>query len=51
VTLSVIPGRAEGANPESTRKLGVCFWIRAHRFAVPRNDSGEPCALDADPLK
>jgi hypothetical protein len=23
----VIPGRAEGANPESRRTIGGCFWI------------------------
>jgi hypothetical protein len=23
----VIPGRAEGASPESRNKLGVCLWI------------------------
>jgi hypothetical protein len=23
----VIPGRAEGASPESRYQLGVCFWI------------------------
>jgi hypothetical protein len=24
---TVIPGRAEGANLESRRKLSACFWI------------------------
>jgi hypothetical protein len=35
----VIPGRAEGANPESRTKLGACVWIPGSRAArVPRND-------------
>ncbi|MEA2926716.1 MAG: hypothetical protein QOD25_3838 [Alphaproteobacteria bacterium] len=32
--LYVIPGRAEGANPESRHRLRVCFWIPDRRFAA-----------------
>ena len=40
VPSAVIPGRAGGANPESSRACGVCNWIPAlRRFAAPRNDS------------
>jgi hypothetical protein len=27
ISSAVIPGRAEGANPESSREGGVWFWI------------------------
>jgi hypothetical protein len=27
MTATVIPGRREAANPESTDKRGVCIWI------------------------
>lgn len=26
-TILVIPGRTEGANPESSTRYGVCVWI------------------------
>ena len=35
---AVIPGRAAGASPESRNERENCFWIRARRFAAPRND-------------
>jgi len=37
----VIPGRTEGANPES-RNIGIFYLsgFRARRFAAPRNDCG-----------
>jgi hypothetical protein len=36
---AVIPGRAEGANPESRKKLGVLLWIPGSRATLaPRND-------------
>jgi hypothetical protein len=31
---SVIPGRAEGANPESKRKLSMYVWIPDRRCAT-----------------
>jgi len=34
MTFGVIPGRAEGANPESRHKLGASFWIPDRRFAA-----------------
>jgi hypothetical protein len=36
---SVIPGRTEGANPESRWKYGACFWIPGSLVTLaPRND-------------
>ena len=41
VAYSVIPGRAEGANPESGGAPGICIWIPGSLAALaPRNDEG-----------
>jgi hypothetical protein len=41
-TSPVIPGRVEGADPESRRRHSARFWIPGSRAAhAPRNDSGE----------
>ncbi len=41
---SVIPGRREAADPESSCKLGGCLWIPGSRATrVPRNDRPIPC--------
>ena len=38
----VIPGRADGANPESRYNLGTCFWIPGSLATrAPRNDGAE----------
>jgi hypothetical protein len=37
-TTSVIPGRAEGAGPESILRSAEDYGFRARRFAAPRND-------------
>jgi hypothetical protein len=35
----VIPGPAEGQNPESSGELGMCFWIPGSlALLAPRND-------------
>ena len=35
----VIPGRAEGANPESRTRPGACIWIPGSLAPLaPRND-------------
>ncbi len=38
--LFVIPGRAEGASPESITR-GDEYGFRVRRFAAPRNDEGK----------
>jgi len=43
----VIPGRAEGASPESRSELCACIWIPDSRFAA----SGMTEALEHDPEK
>jgi hypothetical protein len=50
-TLTVIPGRAEGASPES-RNIGNTRWsgFRARRFAASRNDEVEMVVISADSL-
>ncbi len=40
LTKFVIPGRAEGANPESITTAAE-YGFRARRFAASRNDSRE----------
>jgi len=36
----VIPGTAEGRNPESSTGFGICIWIPgSHASRAPRNDS------------
>jgi hypothetical protein len=38
-SFSVIPGRAEGANPESSYLRRACFWIPGSLATLaPRND-------------
>ncbi|HEY2755738.1 MAG TPA: hypothetical protein VGJ01_08340 [Pseudolabrys sp.] len=39
----VIPGGAEGVNPESSCKHGVSFWIPGSLASrAPRNDAEQP---------
>jgi len=35
----VIPGRADGAGPESILRSAAAYGFRVRRFAAPRNDS------------
>src|SRR4051794_16296114 len=45
VSLHVIPGRAEGANPESRCKYRLVGWIPGSRASpAPRNDRGDRAA-------
>ena len=42
-TVLVIPGRAEGANPESRNRFGAGIWIPGPLAArASRNDRGVP---------
>jgi hypothetical protein len=39
--IAVIPGRAEGASPESIITIAAEYGFRARRFAASRNDGAE----------